>query len=179
LYVGAWDLRYGFVVNRFDADGGGVFEYGNCDCIGNVCLGGDTMKLWMTLISGALFGFGLAYSTMIHPETVLAFLTLHDLGLLLVLCTAVAVNLVVFQLVPRLRSKPVFGDTFEKRPFMVNRQATLGSVLFGIGWGICGVCPAPALTGLGTGNWKMLVVLVCIFIGAGLHGVWAEKFSKN
>ena len=137
------------------------------------------MKLWMTLISGALFGFGLAYSTMIHPETVLAFLTLHDLGLLLVLCTAVAVNLVVFQLVPRLRQKPIFGEVFEKRPFTVNRQVTLGAVLFGIGWGLCGVCPAPALTGLGTGNWNMIVVLISIFIGAGLHGVWAQKFDKS
>ena len=84
-----------------------------------------------------------------HPETVLAFLTLHDLGLLLVLCTAVAVNLVVFQLVPRLRQKPIFGEVFEKRPFTVNRQVTLGAVLFGIGWGLCGVCPGPAIAGLG------------------------------
>ena len=139
----------------------------------------NTMKLWMTLISGMLFGLGLAASTMIHPETVLAFLTLHDMGLLLVLCTAVAVNLLVFQIVPRLRSKPIYGDAFEKRPFAINRQVTIGSALFGIGWGLCGVCPAPALTGLGTGNWSMLIVLVSIFIGAGLHGFWAQKFTNS
>ena len=139
----------------------------------------NILKWLMILLSGALFGFGLSYSTMIHPETVLAFLTLHDMGLLLVLCTAVAVNLVVFQLVPRLRSKPVCGEAFEKRPFAVNRQTTIGAALFGIGWGICGVCPAPALTGLGTGNWQMLVVLASIFVGAGLHGVWVQKFDKD
>ena len=137
------------------------------------------MKWLMILLSGVLFGFGLAYSTMIHPETVLAFLTLHDLGLLLVLCTAVAVNLVVFQLVPRLRSKPVFGEVFEKRPFAVNRRVTIGSAMFGVGWGLCGVCPAPAFTGLGTGNWNMLVVLISIFIGAGLHGIWVQRCGKD
>lgn len=138
------------------------------------------MKWLMILLSGSLFGFGLAYSTMIHPETVLAFLTLHDLGLLLVLCSAVAVNLLVFQIVPRLRQKPIFGETFEKRPFSVNLRVTIGSALFGIGWGLCGACPAPAFTGLGTGNWNMLVVLISIFIGAGLHGLWMQKYgSKN
>ena len=85
----------------------------------------NILKWLMILLSGALFGFGLSYSTMIHPETVLAFLTLHDMGLLLVLCTAVAVNLVVFQLVPRLRSKPVFGEAFEKRPFADHRRGTI------------------------------------------------------
>lgn len=135
------------------------------------------MKCLMTLLSGVLFGFGLSYSTMIHPETVLAFLTLHDLGLLIVLCTAVGVNLLVFQLFPRLRSKPVLGGEFEKRPFKVNPRVTLGSALFGIGWGLCGVCPAPAFAGLGTGNWSLLVVLVSMFVGAGLHGMWAQKFQ--
>lgn len=137
------------------------------------------MKYVMTLLSGILFGFGLSYSTMIHPETVLAFLTLHDMGLLLVLCTAVGVNLVVFQIFPRLRAQPLLGGSFEKRPFKVTRRAAIGSALFGIGWGLCGVCPAPALTGLGAGTWQLLAALVSIFVGAGLHGLWAQKFEKT
>ena len=130
------------------------------------------MKVFWTLVSGVLFGFGLAYSSMIRPETVLAFLTFNDLGLLLVLGVAVAVNVLVFQLVPRWRATSLSGDAFESRPFQLSRQTVLGGVLFGLGWGICGVCPAPAFAGLGAGNWNMLVVLVAIFIGAGVHGVW-------
>lgn len=125
-----------------------------------------------TLCSGLLFGLGLAYSSMIRPETVLDFLTLEDMGLLLVLGAAVSVNVLVFQLWPRWRTKPFFGDAFEKRPFVVDRRAVLGSALFGVGWGLCGVCPAPALAGLGAGNGDMWVVLLSIFVGAGVHGVW-------
>lgn len=133
------------------------------------------MKLIWTLVSGVLFGLGLAYSNMIHPETVLAFLTFHDLGLLLVLGVAVGINLLVFQWVRRLRERALSGDAFEQRPFQLSRQVILGGVLFGLGWGICGVCPAPAFAGLGAGNWRMLIVLLAIFIGAGVHGWWMER----
>ena len=75
------------------------------------------MKVFWTLVSGVLFGFGLAYSSMIRPETVLAFLTFQDLGLLLVLGVAVGVNLLVFQLVPRWRAASLSGDAIESRPF--------------------------------------------------------------
>ena len=137
------------------------------------------MKVFWTLVSGVLFGFGLAYSSMIRPETVLAFLTFQDLGLLLVLGVAVGVNLLVFQFVPRWRAASLSGDAFESRPFQLARQTALGGVLFGLGWGICGVCPAPAFAGLGTGNWRMLVVLAAIFIGAGVHGWWAQASSAR
>ena len=136
------------------------------------------MKVFWTLLSGVLFGFGLAYSSMIRPETVLAFLTLNDLGLLLVLGAAVGVNLLVFQLVPRWRARSLTGGAFEVRSFRLSRQTVLGGVLFGLGWGICGVCPAPAFAGLGTGNWAMLVVLAAIFVGAGAHGLWVQRFDS-
>ena len=55
----------------------------------------------------------------------------------------------------------------------------IGGVLFGLGWGVCGVCPAPAFAGLGAGNWRMLVVLAAIFIGAGVHGWWAQASSAR
>ena len=130
------------------------------------------MRAFWTLVSGTLFGFGLAYSGMINPRTVLAFLTFQDLGLLIVLCTAVAVNLIVIQLVPRVRTAPLAGGAFEKRPFTLNRAVIFGGVLFGLGWGICGVCPAPVFAGLGTGNLQMLVVGLMALIGAGVHGWW-------
>ena len=83
------------------------------------------MKVFWTLVSGVLFGFGLAYSSMIRPETVLAFLTFQDLGLLLVLGVAVGVNLLVFQFVPRWRAPfSLSTSTTEPRfmPFSVTRN---------------------------------------------------------
>ena len=137
------------------------------------------MKALATLISGVLFGLGLSYSGMIRPETVLAFLTFHDLGLLLVLGAAVVIALLVYQLVPRVRRAPLLGGVFEQRPFALTRQAVFGGVLFGLGWGICGVCPAPAFAGLGAGNGRMLIVLLAIFVGAGAHGWWAQRQTDN
>jgi uncharacterized membrane protein YedE/YeeE len=137
-----------------------------------------TKKAWndlATLLSGLLFGFGLAYATMIRPESVLAFLKLHDMGLMLVLGAAVGLNLLVFQLLPRWRQGPLLAENFEKRPFTLNRQTLLGGVLFGIGWGICGVCPGPAIAGLGAGNFELLYALAGIIAGAALHGLWASQ----
>jgi len=128
-----------------------------------------------TLASGALFGVGLAWSTMIRPESVLAFLNFQDLGLLLVLGSAVGLNLLVFQFAPRLRRQALLGDAFQQRPFALNRQTLSGGVLFGLGWGLCGVCPGPALAGLGAGNGDLLIALAGIFAGAWLQGLWAGR----
>ena len=128
----------------------------------------------ITLASGTLFGFGLAWSTMIRPESVLAFLNFEDLGLLLVLGSAVGLNLLVFQLAPRLRQRALLGDAFQQRPFTLNRQTLSGGVLFGLGWGLCGVCPGPAIAGLGLGNWSLLWALGGIALGALVQGLRAR-----
>ena len=128
-----------------------------------------------TLASGLLFGFGLAWSTMIRPESVLDFLTFDDLGLLFVLGCAVGINLLAYQLVPRLFGWTLLGTAFQTRPFELDRQALLGGVLFGVGWGLCGVCPGPALAGLGAGNADLLIAVAGIFAGALLHGLWAGR----
>ena len=128
-----------------------------------------------TLASGLLFGFGLAWSTMIRPESVLDFLVFDDLGLLLVLCSAVGINLLVYQLAPRLFRSTLLKTSFQQRPFDLDRSALLGAVIFGIGWGVCGACPGPVLAGIGAGNTDFLVALAGIFAGALLHGLWAGR----
>ncbi|MBV2234420.1 MAG: YeeE/YedE family protein [Sterolibacterium sp.] len=140
------------------------------------------LDVTFTLAAGLLFGFGLAWSTMIRPEAILAFLNLQDMGLLLVLGAAVGVNLLVIQLLPRLRSRSLLGGVFEVRPFTLDRQSLLGGVLFGLGWGLCGVCPGPALAGFGAGladgHYELGLVLVSIFIGALLHGLWSDRAAN-
>jgi uncharacterized membrane protein YedE/YeeE len=125
----------------------------------------------VVLLSGALFGFGLALSTMIRPEVVLSFLTWSDFGLLLVLGGAVGVTLLAYQLAPRVLKRPLLGGTFRKHEARLDRRTLLGAALFGIGWGLCGVCPGPAIAGLGVGNWPVLFALAGLFGGALLHGL--------
>ncbi len=139
----------------------------------------DALATLATLGSGLLFGFGLAWSTMIRPESVLDFLTFADLGLLFVLGSAVGINLLVYQLVPRWLGRTLLGGAFQQRPFTLDRSALLGGILFGIGWGICGVCPGPALAGLGAGNADLLIALAGIFAGALLHGLWAGRSART
>jgi len=127
-----------------------------------------------TLVAGALFGFGLSYSTMIRPEVVLGFLRLTDLGLMLVMGGAVVVVVFVYKLLPRLMAKPLLDDHFHTHPSTWNRDTAVGAALFGVGWGLCGVCPGPAIAGLGAGNWDLLWALAGIAAGALAQGLRAK-----
>ena len=128
----------------------------------------------LVIVSGALFGFGLALSTMIKPEVVLKFLRFTDFGLLLVLGGALAVALVIYQLAPRLLKKPLLNGAFARRPTTTLKNTLFGSALFGIGWGICGVCPGPAIAGLGAGNWPLMITVFAMLFGAYVQGRFAR-----
>lgn len=127
-----------------------------------------------TLAAGALFGFGLSYSTMIRPEAVLSFLRFEDFGLMLVMGGAVVVVALVYKLAPRLLARPLLGDHFHTHPSAWNRDTAVGAALFGVGWGLCGVCPGPAIAGLGAGNWDLLWALAGIALGALVQGLRAK-----
>ena len=126
------------------------------------------------LAGGALFGFGLALSTMVRPEVVLSFLRFQDFGLMLVMGGAVAVTLLAYLLLPRLLGQPLLGGYFHQHVAHWNRDTLVGSALFGVGWGLCGVCPGPAIAGLGTGNWSLLWALAGIALGALVQGLRAK-----
>jgi uncharacterized membrane protein YedE/YeeE len=128
------------------------------------------ISLLMVLISGAIFGFGLSLSTMISPEVVLSFLRFQDFGLLLVLGGAAFVTLLTYQFAPKLMPKPILEPTFDKHSSVLNQRTLLGAAIFGVGWGISGVCPGPAIAGLGAGNWPLLIVLVGMAAGAYVQG---------
>lgn len=131
-------------------------------------------RMLATLAAGALFGFGLSVSTMIRPEVVLSFLRFKDFGLMLVMGGALLVVVLAYQLAPRVLRRPLLGDTFQAHASAWNRDTALGAALFGVGWGLCGVCPGPAITGLGAGNWSLLWALAGIALGALVQGLRAK-----
>ena len=128
-------------------------------------------RVVVVLLSGALFGFGLAVSTMVQPEVVLSFLRFQDFGLMLVMGGAVLVTLLAYRLVPGWLGRSVQGDSFQQHSSTWNRDTAVGAALFGVGWGLCGVCPGPAIAGLGVGNWSMLWALAGIALGALVQGL--------
>ena len=131
-------------------------------------------RVLATLVAGALFGFGLSFSTMIRPEVVLSFLRFQDFGLMLVMGGAVLVVLLTYKLAPRLLQRPLLDDHFHEHPSVWNRDTAVGAALFGVGWGLCGVCPGPAIAGLGAGNWSLLWALAGIALGALVQGLRAK-----
>ena len=107
-------------------------------------------KLISALIAGMVFGLGLSLSNMTNPDKVLAFLTLDtnwDPTLVFVLASAVITTAVGYLLVDK-RRRPLFADGFS-RPTNKLKEARLvgGAVLFGLGWGLAGYCPGPAIVG--------------------------------
>ncbi len=132
--------------------------------------GGGALNALATVLAGGLFGFGLAWSGMVRPEVVLSFLQFRDFGLMLVMGGALGVTLLAYTLLPRLRARPAFGGSYEVHTAKLQRDTFVGSALFGVGWGLSGVCPGPAIAGLGTGNLQLLWVVGAMAAGAWLHG---------
>lgn len=126
------------------------------------------------LAAGALFGLGLAMSGMTDPRRILGFLDVFgdfDPSLVFVLGGAVATTALLFRLVLRGGS-PVLADTFEVSSLKhVDRNLLGGAALFGIGWGIAGYCPGPALAGLGIASVESLWFIPAMVAGILLHRV--------
>jgi uncharacterized protein len=135
----------------------------------------NPMSFFVVLLAGVLFGLGLSVSQMIRPEVVLSFLLQKDFGLLLVLGGAVVVTLLGYQLLPRVMSKPVLEAKFGEHAAHLDKPTLIGAAIFGIGWGISGVCPGPALAAVGTGDWTLLIAIGAMFAGAYVHGVWESR----
>lgn len=127
-------------------------------------------KAFVTLLAGTLFGFGLSLATMVQPEVVIGFLRFEDWGLMLVMGGAAGVTAVAYKGFPRWFAQPLLGGQFLTQPAQFNRQTAVGAAIFGVGWGMSGVCPGPALAALGTGNTDVLWALLGIVLGAWVHG---------
>ncbi len=126
--------------------------------------------LAVALVTGVVFGFGLSWSTMVQPEVVLDFLRWRDFGLLGVLGAAVVVAGLGFNLLPRVMQGPVLGGSFGKHAAAMGAKTIVGAAVFGVGWGLSGVCPGPAIAGLGVGNWALGWAVAGLFAGAWVQG---------
>ncbi len=121
------------------------------------------------LASGALFGIGLAMSGMTDARRVLGFLDVFgdfDPTLLFVLGGAVTTTVALFRFVLR-RGNPVLASTFHVSNLrQVDSRLLMGAAIFGIGWGIAGYCPGPALAGLGIASrealWFVPAMIICM-----------------
>ena len=131
-------------------------------------------KALVTLLAGALFGFGLSVATMVQPEVVIGFLRFQDWGLMLVMGGAAGLALLAYKGFPRWLARPLLGGEFLTQPASWNRQTFFGSAIFGIGWGLSGVCPGPAIAALGTGNTEVMWALAGIVLGGLAHGLTAR-----
>jgi uncharacterized membrane protein YedE/YeeE len=124
------------------------------------------------LAAGALFALGLGISGMTQPAKVLGFLDVTgrwDPTLAFVMIGALAVHFVLYRLI-RKRSAPLFDSRFDvptRRD--VDLRLVVGAALFGVGWGLSGQCPGPALTNLATGAWTALVFVAAMALGMILH----------
>ncbi|QLK27179.2 YeeE/YedE family protein [Natrinema zhouii] len=134
----------------------------------------------LVLIGGLIFGFGLAYSQMARPEVVLDFLQFEDFGLVFVMFGGAAVTGLTFFLAPRLLGRaPLTGDTFERRLKSFDRNVLLGGGIFGVGWGLSGICPGAAYASLGIGNVAILWAIAGMFLGAYLQGRWWSRSAST
>lgn len=143
---------------------------------------GGRHPLFMPVVfaGGLVFGVGLAVSRMARPEVVLDFLQFQDLGLLFVLGGAAAVTAPAFLLASRLGvTAPLTGRRFARRLRSYDRNVLVGGTLFGVGWGLSGICPGAAYASLGVGNWPILWALAGMFLGAYAQGYWRSTRAET
>ncbi|TFZ01325.1 DUF6691 family protein [Ramlibacter rhizophilus] len=136
------------------------------------------MTLVFSLLAGLVFGLGLILSGMANPAKVLGFLDLAgpwDPSLALVMAGAIAVGAVAFAIAGR-RARSFLGQPMQlPTARQIDRRLVGGSLMFGIGWGLAGFCPGPALVALGMGEAKALVFVVAMVAGMALFELFERR----
>ncbi|MCC6621442.1 MAG: YeeE/YedE family protein [Deltaproteobacteria bacterium] len=131
-------------------------------------------RLVVGLLTGVLFGVGLVLSGMTDPANVLGFLDLTGAwnpSLAFVMGGAVAVYALAWRLTARLRQRPALVGAAFQLPTRKDIDLPLvgGAALFGVGWGLVGFCPGPAVVGLGSGTTTALVFVASMLVGMALE----------
>jgi uncharacterized membrane protein YedE/YeeE len=135
------------------------------------------MPALFALLAGLVFGVGLIVSGMANPAKVIAFLDVFgawDPSLVFVMGGAIAVASIGFALAGR-RTTALLGEPMAlPSSRSIDRRLVLGSVAFGVGWGLAGFCPGPALVALGAGEAKAVVFVAAMLAGMLLFE-WMQK----
>ncbi|HEV7434600.1 MAG TPA: YeeE/YedE family protein [Pseudorhizobium sp.] len=139
----------------------------------------NTYQFGAALASGILFGFGLSLSGMLNPVRVQGFLDVFgawDPSLAFVLGGAVVVAFIGVQVMKRMRH-PAFDDSFHvPANRRIDTPLIIGSAMFGLGWGIGGFCPGPAVASLPMGIPQTVLFVVAMLAGMSLHDrVWSRR----
>ena len=135
------------------------------------------MIAFASLLAGLVFGLGLIVSGMADPAKVLGFLDLAgawDPSLAFVMAGAIGVGMVAFFFAGRRTVSLLGADMKLPSARQIDRRLIVGSLLFGIGWGVAGFCPGPALVAIGMGQVKALVFVLAMLAGMGAFE-WLER----
>ena len=139
------------------------------------------MKLIFAVLTGLVFGTGIALSGMMDPAKVLNFFDVAgywDPSLAFVMAGAVSVTFIGYRMVWR-RQAPLFGGRFQvPTSTSIDSKLIGGSALFGIGWGIAGFCPGAGIPALGTGRWEVALFLVAVLAGFLLRRLLATAARR-
>ncbi|MDO9421029.1 MAG: YeeE/YedE family protein [Herminiimonas sp.] len=139
------------------------------------------MQILIAFIAGLIFGLGLILSGMADPSKVLNFLDLSgdwDPSLAFVMGGAICVGVIAFHFAKK-RQKSLLGDAMSlPTNTRIDRRLVLGSLVFGIGWGLAGYCPGPALVSLSSGNSKNIIFVIAMLAGMAMFEV-LERGRSN
>jgi hypothetical protein len=135
------------------------------------------MRVWSALGVGVLFGLGLTISGMINPAKIIAFLDVTgswDPSLLVVMASALATTIVGYR-IALARVKPLFDEKFQlPTAVKIDRPLIVGAAIFGIGWGLSGLCPGPVVAASG-----LLATPTLAFLGAMIAGMVAHDAFRR
>jgi uncharacterized membrane protein YedE/YeeE len=127
----------------------------------------------VVVVGGLLFGAGLAVSEMAKPEVVLSFLQFEDFGLVFVMFGGSIVAGVSFWLLSESGARaPLTGRDYVRRLKGFDRNVLAGGVIFGVGWGLSGICPGAAYASVGIGNVTILWAIAAMFLGSYAQAYW-------
>ena len=130
------------------------------------------MNRLMEFIAGLLFGIGLILSGMTDPGKVIGFLDLAgewDPSLAFVMGGAIAVGFFAFA-VARKRTTSLLGSAMQlPNSDDIDSRVLIGSAVFGVGWGLAGFCPGPAVVAAGAGHWQALLFTLSMLAGMAVH----------
>ncbi len=136
----------------------------------------------VALLAGTIFGFGLALGGMLDPSVIRGFLDFFgdfDPRLGFVFAGAVAVSMAGYAISRRL-ARPTFGERFDlPADEKVDARLVAGSALFGIGWGMVGLCPGPAISGLALGVPSVFIFTASMLAGIAAHELWRGRRAET